>query len=89
MRTPLNTNTMGAEETDAAKGEAARADYIDVKHAAMVNSGCSADLLAAFTLADPICALARRRRHQAGRVGVAIETGPKSHAQASPGRIDA
>jgi len=78
MRIPLNTNTMGAEETEAAKAvidsgfvtmgrhcrefEAAFAKYIGAKHAVMVNSGSSANLLAAFTLANPICPLGGRRR---------------------------
>jgi len=68
---PLNTNTLGAEEITAAKqvldsglltmGERCRAferafaGYIGAKNAVMVNSGSSANLLATFTLANPLC----------------------------------
>src|SRR5262245_45290094 len=68
---PLNTNTLTAEEIGAAKAvldsgmltmgqkcrqfEAEFARYIGVKHAIMVNSGSSANLLGSFALANPIC----------------------------------
>lgn len=78
IRVPLNVNTMTHEEIDAAKAvldsgaltmgarcrefEAAFAKYIGVKHAIMVNSGSSANLLATFTLANPLCPLENGRR---------------------------
>jgi CDP-4-dehydro-6-deoxyglucose reductase, E1 len=78
IRVPLNVNTMTHEEIDAAKAvldsgaltmgarcrefEAAFAKYIGVKHAIMVNSGSSANLLATFTLANPLCPLESGRR---------------------------
>jgi CDP-6-deoxy-D-xylo-4-hexulose-3-dehydrase len=46
--------TMGAR---CREFEADFAKYIGVKHAIMVNSGSSANLLAAFTLANPLCPL--------------------------------
>ncbi len=68
---PLNVNTLGAEEIAAAKNvldsgymtmgkevaafEAEFADYVGARHALMVNSGSSANLLGAFALANPIC----------------------------------
>jgi CDP-4-dehydro-6-deoxyglucose reductase, E1 len=77
-RIPLNTNTMAREEIEAAKAvldsgvltmgehckafEAAFAKYIGVKNAIMVNSGSSANLLATFALANPICPLNGKRR---------------------------
>jgi CDP-6-deoxy-D-xylo-4-hexulose-3-dehydrase len=82
MRIPLNTNTMAQEEIEAAKAvldsgfvtmgkhcrefEAVFAKYLGVKHAIMVNSGSSANLLAAFALANPICPLGGRRRVEPG-----------------------
>jgi len=67
---PLNVNTLGAEEIDAAKAvldsgfltmgrqcqafEKAFADYLGVRHALLVNSGSSANLIAAFALANPL-----------------------------------
>lgn len=78
MRIPLNTNTMGEEEINAAKAvldsgqltmgpkvaefEQRFAEYVGSQHAIMVNSGSSANLLVAFTLANPICPLAGGRR---------------------------
>lgn len=78
IRVPLNVNTMTNQEIDAAKAvldsgfltmgarcrefEAEFARYIGVKHAIMVNSGSSANLLAAFTLANPLCPLNGGRR---------------------------
>jgi CDP-4-dehydro-6-deoxyglucose reductase, E1 len=68
---PLNVNTMGSEEIDAAKAvldsgyltmgkevaafEEEFAAYVGARHALMVNSGSSANLLGAFALANPIC----------------------------------
>jgi CDP-6-deoxy-D-xylo-4-hexulose-3-dehydrase len=73
MRIPLNTSTLAAAEIDAAKavldsgrftmGDKCReferrfAAYIGVRHALMVNSGSSANLLAAFALANALCPL--------------------------------
>ncbi len=70
IRIPLNKNTLGIEEINAAKaaldsgqltmGEQCRAferefaNYIGVEHAVMVNSGSSANLLALFALANPL-----------------------------------
>ncbi|MGV1867580.1 MULTISPECIES: DegT/DnrJ/EryC1/StrS family aminotransferase [unclassified Rhizobium] len=81
-RIPLNSNTMMQEEIDAAKAvldsgfvtmgkrcgefEAAFAKYLGVRHAIMVNSGSSANLLAAFTMANPLCPLGGRRRIEPG-----------------------
>lgn len=85
MRIPLNTNTLTIEEIEAGKAvldsgnltmgsrcrdfEAAFAHYIGSKHALMVNSGSSANLLVAFALANPICPLANGRR----RIGPGTE----------------
>lgn len=70
-RIPLNASTLGAEEIAAAKAvldsgfvtmgrevttfEAEFAARIGTRNALMVNSGSSANLLAAFALANPIC----------------------------------
>ena len=69
-RIPLNKSSLGADEIAAAKavldsdqltmGEQCRtferefARYLGVKHAVMVNSGSSANLLALFALANPL-----------------------------------
>ncbi len=83
MRIPLNKNTLGAAEIEAAKQaldsgfltmgarcrdfEAAFAARLGVRHAVMVNSGSSANLLALFALADPLLREADgRRRLQPG-----------------------
>lgn len=82
IRIPLNSNTMMQEEIDAAKAvldsgfvtmgdrcrefEAAFAKYLGVRNAVMVNSGSSANLLAAFTMANPLCPLGGRRRIEPG-----------------------
>lgn len=82
---PLNVNTMAEEEIAAAKAvldsgfmtmgahcrafEVAFADYLGVEHAIMVNSGSSANLLAAFALANPICPQVDGRR----RIGPGTE----------------
>jgi CDP-6-deoxy-D-xylo-4-hexulose-3-dehydrase len=68
MRIPLNSSSIGPEEIEAAKAvldsgfftmgrkcaefETAFAAYVGSKHALMVNSGSSANLIAAFALAD-------------------------------------
>lgn len=68
MVVPLNSNTLGDEEIAAAKAildsghltmgkqcaafEAAVASYVGSRNAIMVNSGSSANLIAAFVLAD-------------------------------------
>jgi len=78
IRVPLNVNTMGAEEIGAAKAvldsgfltmgsrcrefEAEFARYMGVRNALMVNSGSSANLLATFALANPLCPLEGGRR---------------------------
>ena len=70
IRIPLNTNTLGAAEFDAARSvldsgqltmgarcrafERAFARFIGVEHAVMVNSGSSANLLVMFALANPL-----------------------------------
>lgn len=70
IRIPLNKNMVGSEEIDAAKAvldsgyltmgercrafEQAFADYLGVRHAVMVNSGSSANLLAMFAMANPL-----------------------------------
>jgi dTDP-4-amino-4,6-dideoxygalactose transaminase len=72
FRLPLTANLLGAEEISAAKAvldsgfvtmgklcaqfEREFAAYIGVKHAVMVNSGSSANLLALFALANPMLA---------------------------------
>lgn len=69
-RIPLNANSLEREEISAAKDvldsgfltmgkrcrefEKAFAEYLGVKHAVMVNSGSSANLLAMFALANPL-----------------------------------
>lgn len=69
-RIPLNKNTLGVEEINAAKAaldsgqltmgdrcrefERAFAHYLGVDHAVMVNSGSSANLLALFAMANPL-----------------------------------
>lgn len=81
-RIPLNSNTMMQEEVDAAKAvldsgfvtmgtrcrefEVDFARYLGVKHAVMVNSGSSANLLAAFVLANPMCPLRGRTKLEPG-----------------------
>jgi len=70
VRIPLNRNTLGREEIDAAKAvldsgqltmgelcfefERVFAKRFGVKHAVMVNSGSSANLLAMFAFANPL-----------------------------------
>ena len=77
-RLPLNTNILAAEEIAAAKAvldsgfltmgkevaafEAEFSAYVGARHALMVNSGSSANLLAAFALANPICPVRERLR---------------------------
>lgn len=67
---PLNTSTLGAAEIDAAKAvldggmltmgalckqfERDFAKYVGAKHAVFVNSGSSANLIALFSMADPL-----------------------------------
>ena len=74
MKIPLNTSSLDTAEIAAAKAvldsgrvtmgeqclafERRFAEYIGVRHAIMVNSGSSANLLAAFALANPMCPLA-------------------------------
>lgn len=82
-RIPLNVNTLGAEEIAAAKAvldsgfltmgrevaafEAEFAAYVGSRHALMVNSGSSANLLVAFALANPVCpTLGRPKRIEPG-----------------------
>lgn len=78
---PLNVNTLTEDEIGAAKqvldsgfltmGRKCRefenefAKYLGVKHAVMVNSGSSANLLVAFALFDPLCPLKNGRRRLA------------------------
>jgi CDP-6-deoxy-D-xylo-4-hexulose-3-dehydrase len=83
FRIPLNTSTLGKEEISAAKAvldsgnltmgeqcrafERAFAQYLDVEHAVMVNSGSSANLLAMFALANPLLKTrGRKRRIESG-----------------------
>jgi CDP-6-deoxy-D-xylo-4-hexulose-3-dehydrase len=70
---PLNASTLGAEEMSAvqealasgqltmgprcAEFERQFAAYIGARHAVMVNSGSSANLLALFAIANPLCPL--------------------------------
>lgn len=109
MRIPLNTNTMGPEEIAAAKAvldsgyvtmgsncqafERAFADYLGVKNAIMVNSGSSANLLATFALANPICSSGPTRIEPGSEVIVPALTWsttvwPFVHAGAIPVFVD-
>lgn len=73
--------------------EAAFARYLGVKHAVMVNSGSSANLLAAFTMANPICPGGRKRIEPGSEVIVPALTWsttvwPFVHAGAIPVFVD-
>jgi CDP-6-deoxy-D-xylo-4-hexulose-3-dehydrase len=73
--------------------EAAFARYLGVKHAIMVNSGSSANLLAAFTMANPICPGGRKRIEPGSEVIVPALTWsttvwPFVHAGAIPVFVD-
>lgn len=85
FRLPLTANLLGEEEISAAKAaldsgfltmgrlceqfEREFARYNGAEHAVMVNSGSSANLLALFALANPLLALAGKRR----RIGAGDE----------------
>jgi CDP-6-deoxy-D-xylo-4-hexulose-3-dehydrase len=78
MRLPLNANSVTSEEIEAAKAvldsgfltmgrrvaafEQAFAEYVGSRHAVMVNSGSSANLIAAFVLTDALLSTADGRR---------------------------
>ena len=78
LHIPLNKNTLGAAEISAAKAvldsgeltmgeecaafEREFAAYVGAKHAIMVNSGSSANLIALFALANPLLTVTDNRR---------------------------